>query len=150
MGQYSVVIDANPVAAATAETIIELGSASTDRIRIKEWWCDFDGVTSTAIPVKVEVGRASTGVTTGTTATAEKMDNAAGATTVTAKHTVTTEGAGTMTPYWIKRIHPQGGSFHYQAVLGSELVLAVSTFWRIRVTAAAVVNVTAGVIWEEE
>ncbi len=149
MGLYSVVIDANPLAAATAETVLELASSATDRANIKEWWVDFDGTTSTAVPVKVEIGRASAAVTTATTATAEKADAGQGATSIVAKHTVTAEGAGTMTPYWVKRIHPQGGSFHYQAVLGNELTLALSTFFRIRVTAAAAVNVTAGIIWEE-
>jgi hypothetical protein len=149
MAQYSVVIDGLALVAATAKTVIELGTASTDRAKLIEWWVDFDGVTSTAIPGKVEVGRATAAVTTATTATAEKRDAADGASTVVAKHSTTVEGAGTMTPYWIKRIHPQGGSFHYQAIDGSELVLAVSTFFRIRCTFAAAVNVTAGVIWQD-
>jgi hypothetical protein len=46
------------------------------------------------------------------------------------------------------RVSPTSG-YHYIAPLGQELVLAVSTFWRMRLTAAATVNCTVGVVWEE-
>jgi len=149
MAQYQFSIDANPLAAATAETVLELASGAQDRVKIKRWWVEFDGVTATAVPAKVEVGRFSAAVTTATTGTAGKVDAADGTPAAAVKHTVTAEGAGTPEAgLEIHRVPPTSGLFVIEP-LGEELVLAASTFWRIRVTAAAVVNVTAGVRWEE-
>lgn len=147
-GLYMVSIDAIALTAATAKSVFELAAPSTDRAQIKEWWVDFDGVSSTAVPVKVEVGRFSAAVTTATSVTPSKMDSADGAAAVTTKHSTSTEGAGTASDVAIHRISPTSG-YHYVAPLGNELVVAVSTFFRIRLTAAAAVNATFGVIWEE-
>jgi hypothetical protein len=150
MALYVVTVDAVALAAATAKTIFEIGTAATDRAKIVEWWVDFDGVTSNAVPVKVEAQRASAGVTTATTLAGDKLDGGDGAASATTKHSTTTEGAGTLTAGsgWLKRVHPQGG-FHYQAPLGREVVIPLSAFFRIRCTAAAIVNATFGFIWEE-
>jgi len=145
--QYFLSVDAISLSAATAKSVLEIGSSSAVRVRIKEWWVDFDGVTSTAVPVKVETGRFSAGVTTATSAS-EKMDPADGAPASTVKHSTSTEGAGTADDIMFHRISPTAG-YHYIAPLGQEFVLAVSTFWRMRLTAAATVNATVGVVWEE-
>jgi hypothetical protein len=129
--------------------VLELGTAATDRARVVSWWVEFDGVTSTAVPVDVEVGRFSATVTTATTGTAGKFDAADATPTTVVRHTTSTEGAGTAEAGLEQHhIHPQGGLL-VQYPLGRELVLAVSTFFRIRCTAAAIVNVTAGITWEE-
>lgn len=149
MALYSINIDALALVAATAKSVIELGTPATERALIKEWWVDFDGVTATAIPVKVEIQRFSAAVTTATTLAGDPLQGDPAA-SVLAKHSTTTEGAGTPTAGsgWIKRIPPTSG-FHYLAVEGRELLIPVSAFFRIRITAAAAVNVTAGVVWEE-
>jgi hypothetical protein len=144
---YWTSVDALALSAATAKTALELGTSASNRIRIKEWWVEFDGVSGTAVPVKVEVGRFSAGVTTATSAN-EKFDPADGTAATTAKHSATVEGAGTADDIQFHRVSPTSG-YHYIAPLGQELVLAVSTFWRMRLTAAATVNCTVGVIWEE-
>jgi hypothetical protein len=150
MALYGITIDALALVAATAKTVIELGTTSTDRAKIIQWWVEFDGATSTAVPVKIEAQRFSAAVTTATTLAGDKLDPADGAAATVAKHSTTTEGAGTATAGSgeIHRVHPQGGIL-IQYPLGRELVIPVSAFWRIRCTAAAGVNVTAGVIWEE-
>lgn len=148
MTLYSMSVDAIALVAATAKSIAELGTAATDRARIVEWSVTFDGVTATAVPVKVEVGRFSVAVTTATTFTADKLDPADGAPAAVAKHTTTTEGAGTADDVTIYRVPPTGGLV-MQYPLGREWVLAVSTFWRIRCTAPAGVNATFHVVWEE-
>jgi hypothetical protein len=149
MALYQFSVDAVALVAATAKTVIELGTASTDRAKIVEWWVEFDGVSPTAIPVKVEIGRFSATVTTATTGTPSKLDPAEGAAASVVRHTTTTEGAGTAEAgLAIHRFHPQAGMVH-QSPLGREEVLAVSTFWRVRLTAAAAVNVTVGIVWEE-
>lgn len=148
MATYSMTVDGIALVAATAKTCIELGTASTDRAIIIAWWVEFDGATSTATPVKVEAQRASAAVTTATSLTGEKFDTADGAPSVTSKHTTSTEGAGTLSGGEIHRVHPQGGFFR-EYPLGRELVVPVSAFWRLRLTAAATVNATVGVIWSE-
>lgn len=149
MALYSINIDALALAAATAKSILELGTPAGQRAIIKEWWVDFDGVTATAVPVKVEVQRFSAAVTTATTLAGDPLQGDPAA-VVVAKHSTTTEGAGTATAGsgWLKRIAPTSG-FHYIAVEGRELLIPVSAFFRIRITAAAAVNVTAGIVWAE-
>lgn len=148
-GLYVLSIDAVALSAATAKTLVEIGTPATDRAQIKEWWVEFDGVTAGNTPVKVEIGRFSAGVTTATTLAAEKLDSADGAAAVVAKHSTTVEGAGAINAgSKVHRIPPTSG-YHYVAPMGSEFVIAVSTFWRIRCTAAQAVNATFGVIWEE-
>jgi hypothetical protein len=148
MALYSLSIDAIALVAATAKTIAELATSATDRARIVEWSVTFDGVTPTAVPVKVEVGRFSAAVTTATTLAGAKLDPADGTAATTAKHSTTTEGAGTASDPLLFRVPPTGGLV-IQSPLGREVVLAVSTFWRIRCTAAAGVNVSFHLIWEE-
>lgn len=149
MALYTFTIDGLALVAATAKSVLEIGAGAADRIKIVSWWVEFDGATSTAVPVKVEVGRFSAAVTTATTATEGKLDNAEGAPGAVVKHSTTTEGAGTAeSGIETHRIHPQGGLV-IQYPLGREVVLAVSTFWRIRCTAPAGVNVTAGYTREE-
>jgi hypothetical protein len=148
MALYSMSVDGIALVAATAKSIAELGFSSTNRGRIVSWSVTFDGVTASAVPVKIEVGRFSAGVTTATTFTVDKLDPADGTQTVTAKHSTTTEGAGTADDVEIYRVPPTGG-FVMQFPLGREWVMPVSTFWRIRCTAAAGVNATFCVTWEE-
>lgn len=149
MALYVFAQDQIALVAATAKSVLELGTASTGRIRIVEWWVDFDGVTATAIPVKVEVGHFSAAVTTATTGTVDKLDTADAAAATVVKHSTTVEGAGTIDAGAVNhRISPTSG-YHYIAPLGRERIVAVSTFWRMRLTAAAGVNATVGVIIEE-
>lgn len=141
-------VDAVALVAATAKSIAELGTAAGNRAKIVEWSVTFDGVTASNTPVKVEVGRFSGAVTTATTFTIDKLDPADGTATVTAKHSTSTEGAGTADDIEFYRIPPTGGILK-QYPLGREWVLATSTFWRIRCTAAQNVNATFSVTWEE-
>jgi hypothetical protein len=148
MALYSIAVDGIALGAATAKTVLELGVSANDRVALIAWWVEFDGATSTAIPVKVEAQRASAAVTTATTLTPEKWDAADAAASAVAKHSTSAEGAGTLNGGEIHRVHPQSGFFR-EYPLGRELVLGLSTFWRIRLTAAAAVNATVGAIWNE-
>ena len=148
MGLYWVSVDAIALSAATAKSVFELATSSTVRVRIVDLSIEFDGVTASAVPVKVEYGRFSAGVTTATSITPEKYDPADGASGTTCKHTTTVEGAGTADDIFFRRIPPTSGMYT-QWPLGREPVLAVSTFFRIRLTAAAGVNATFNISWQE-
>jgi hypothetical protein len=145
---YSISIDAIALAAAAAKSVLELGTTATVRAKIIQWWVDFDGVMAGAVPVKVEVGRFSAAVTTATTLAGSKLDPGEGTAATVAKHSTTTEGAGTASDVENHRVHPQSGKL-VQYPLGREWYIGLSGFWRMRLTAAAVVNATVGVIWEE-
>jgi hypothetical protein len=145
---YWVTADAMALTAATAKSVIEISTSSTVHIGIIDWWVEFDGTTSTNTPVKVEVGRFSAAVTTASSYTSSKYDVADGASTATPKTNTSTEGAGTASDVWIHRVSPTSG-FYIQYPLGRELIVANSSFFRIRVTAAQTVNCTAGASWFE-
>lgn len=148
---FLVSADGIALTAATAKTILELKTTSTCDIVIRKWWVEFDGTSSTATPVKIEVGRFSTATTTnGTSPTPTKLNYGGNsiASNVTAGYNTTTEGAGTASDVEIHRVPPTGG-LYIEYSLGTEWVLGASGFWRIRCTAAAGVNATFGIVWEE-
>jgi hypothetical protein len=122
---------------------------------VKEWWVEFDGVTATAVPVKVEVGRFDIAVTTGTALTVGvqgRRDGAAPDPAAIITHTTATEGAGVPVhgtqATEIHRVPPTSG-IYVMYPDGREPLVPVSKFWRIRCTAAAIVNVSFGVVWSE-
>lgn len=148
MALYCVTVDAIALTAATAKSVLELATGANDRARIVQWSVEFDGTSATATPVKVEVGRFSAAVTTATSFTPMKLDAAEGAAAITAKHTATAEGAGTFDAGEIHRVPPTSGMV-LQYPLGREWVVGTSGFWRMRLTAAATVNATVSVTWDE-
>lgn len=148
MALYCVSVDGIALAAATAKSVLELATGANDRCRIVQWSVEFDGTSATATPVKVEVGRFSAAVTTATMITPMKLDAAEGTASITAKHSTSTEGAGTASDYEIHRVPPTSGLV-LQYPLGREWAVGTSGFWRMRLTAAATVNATCTVIWDE-
>jgi hypothetical protein len=138
---YLVSVDNIALVAATPKTLIELATGAK-RIRIVDWSVTFDGTSGSATPVKLEVGRFSAAITTGTSVTPDKFELADGAALVTAKHSATVEGAGTPSGVLIYRVPPTGGIV-MPAPLGRELVVPTSGFWRIRA------NATCHVVFEE-
>lgn len=143
---YSVSVDAIALAAGVAKTALELATPATVRAVLVEWWVDFHGIDPIAVPVKVELMR-GTATITGTAITALKMSDFAPAALVTAKHTATAEGTPTDLLV-VRRWHPQTAN-GLQYPLGREAQIPVSSFLRIRLSAAAAVNATVGMLWEE-
>ncbi len=144
---YSVSVDGIALAAATAKTIAELASPSTRTCKIIDWWVEFDGVAGGNTPVKVELMRGSGGIT-GTTITPLKYgDPNAPAALVTAKHTATVEGTATD----LLESHRWSPTSGLDKLLpqSREPEITFSSFFRIRCTAAQVVNAAFGIIWEE-
>lgn len=148
-------VDAIALTAATGRTICQLATTAAARAEIKEWWVEFDGVTATAVPVKVEVGRFTTVITTGTALTAAvqgRRDGGSPDPACIVTHSVTTEGTSTVTygaqALEIHRVPPTSG-LYVMYPDGREWLLPVSSYWRIRCTAAANVNVAFGVVWAE-
>lgn len=137
------------LAAATAETAIALIGATATKARIIEWGVSFDGVSATGAPVLVRLVRATAdGTGTGATVKAWDPDNPTAA--ATGKHSYSAEPTKESQPLGVWHVHPQAGIV-VQYPLGREPVLdnATTSIVCIEVTADAIVNVTAYIVWEE-
>lgn len=147
---YGVSFDSTALAAATAKTVLELATPATSGLTPVMWWVEFDGVSAAAVPVKVEIGVFTAAVTTATTITPYALNagDRGRASTVTAKTATTVEGAGTPTYVEVHRVSPTAGIV-LQEPLGNEWSIGVSSFLRIRLTAAAAVNATGGIRYQE-
>lgn len=143
---YSITINDVALAAATAKTILELASPSTRKAKIRRWWVNFDGVTASAVPGRVQLIK-KTATITGTALTPRPKDPDMPAALCTAKHTATGEGTdGNI--HEEHRIPPTSG-YDYTYALGEEPELDISDFIAIKCNFAAVVNVSAGIEFEE-
>ena len=116
-------------------------------------WCEldvsFDGTSSTAAPIQIDLYTFTTDGT-GTTGTVEKYG---GSTILSAastfKYNYTVEPSGTVTVIQSFFVHPQTGMV-LQFPLGREYTMAASAFTGIRlVTPGAAANVIVNVIFEE-
>jgi hypothetical protein len=136
--------------AATAETVLALIGSTVVKARLVEWSVDFDGVLTTAEPVRVRLIRLTADDGTRTTTVTEvpwDPDNPT-ANCVGRKHFTAEPTKGDV--IWDKEVHPQGG-FHIQYPLGREPTLdnSASVGFAIECTAAAAVNCVAAMAWEE-
>jgi len=147
---YSVTTEGEEaLAAATAETIIQLRGSTACKAKVIEWGISFDGTSGTAEPVRVRLLRQTTDGT-GTAATEVAWDpdnptaNCAGLNTFSS----TEPTAGEVLAEY--EVHPQTGIV-IQYPLGREPVLdnAATSRIAIEATAPAVVNCSAYLVWEE-
>lgn len=147
---YSVTTEGEEaLAAATAETLLTLIGASATKARIVEWGVSFDGTSASAEPVRIRIVRA-TADGTGTSATIKPWDPDNPTANCTAKHSYTAEPTKESQALVEMDVHPQGGVV-IQYPLGREVVVDNSTgsIVCIEVTAPAVVNAEAYLVWEE-
>ena len=132
--------------AATAKTMIEV--TTTANVPCEWISCEimFDGVTATAVPVKVDFCTyAATG--TGTAYTPKRLGQAVGTSQSTVKVNDTVEPTTpTLLFSWL--VPPTSGIW-YQWPLGRELFQNVSTVQGIRLTAPAGVNAVVNLTIEE-
>lgn len=151
MGEvYSITTEAEEgLAAATAETLLQLRGLTTVRAKIVAWGVSFDGVSATAEPVQVRLLFQTTdGTATGATEVA--INPASPTAVVTGFHSFTVEPtAGGVIEHY--QVHPQGGCLVREYPPGREPVVDKATSSRIgiEVTAPATVNAVAWLQWEE-
>jgi hypothetical protein len=137
------------LAAATAETVLAVLGDAVVRGKIVEWGVSFDGVSSTAEPVRCRIVQITTDGTA-TNATAKIWTNGAPAANCQPRKDYSAEPTKDANPYVDFNIHPQTG-FAIQYPLGRELELPAdgTDGFGIELTAAATVNATAYIVWEE-
>lgn len=138
------------------KTLIQIATPSTQQLRVTEWGISFDGIAA-ATPIQCELIDVNVAATVTAYAAGDIVkynapnDQASLMTLGTTASGFTATAEGTITTARLldyQEISPMG-QFAIQFPLGREPAVAVSRFLRVRVTAAAAVNATAYVTWEE-
>lgn len=151
MPTYAVVTEgAEALAAATAETLLQVRGAATGRARIRRIGVAFDGATATAVPVLIRLLFQTTdGTATGATET--PVDGGAVVAACTSFHSFTAEPtAGGVVCEFL--VHPQGGSWVYEFPdddSAPTLTAATTSRIGLEATAPAIVNARAFMHWRE-
>lgn len=137
------------LAAATAETLVQVRGSASVKTRLLAWGVSFDSTSATAEPVLVRLVRQTTDGT-GTGASEVKNDPDDPAALVTTFHTFSAEPTlGDILEEY--DVFPGGIPFVIQYPLGDEPIIDSDTASRmaIVVTAPAIVNVVAWMRWRE-
>ena len=132
--------------AVTAKTVVQLVSPANHRVKVLGWGVYFDGVNSTATPVRARLVR-QTSAGTMSALTPAKLAPRAESLLCTAQHSATAEPVlGDVVDQAL--IHPQQG-YEVKFTPGQEVIMGGSERLGIECTAPAGVNVTAKIIFEE-
>lgn len=134
------------LAAATAETIIQLVAPTNQRVRVLGWGVFFDGTSATAAPVEVRIVRQTTA---GTASALTPVLNQPASETIqtTAQQDFSAEPTSTDV-LDVVEVHPQGG-YEKWFPPGYEIIMAGGTRLGLECTAPAIVNVRAKIYFEE-
>lgn len=152
-GPIYVLTDSNvALTAGNAKALMMLKAGGTGNVRIVYWQVSFDGTSASAEPVDVQLARFTSDGTTPTTPTVVKMDSTSGGHTVTpSKGHATQPSVGDI--FWEGMVHPQGGrvEVRYDDPATAPVIRTGDTNNRvgIRATAAAAVNCSLTLVWEE-
>lgn len=139
------------LSAATAKSVLGVKSGSAFGVDLKKIRVSFDGVTSTAVPVLVELCYATFATnapgTNSTSVTPAQVYGRTIAHGVTAARNWTSEPTVlTVLDEWL--LTPNGGLAVYDIPLGDTPDCAVSEGFAVRLTAPATVNARATLWWE--
>jgi hypothetical protein len=137
------------LAAATAETVVQLRGSTAVKAKIVEWGVSFDGTSATAEPVRVRLLRQTTDGTSGTAGTevAWDPDNPTANCTSHLDFSAEPAAGDVLADY---EVHPQTGIV-VQYPLGREPTLDNAATSRVGIdcNAPATVNAVAYLVWEE-
>lgn len=160
MGLYFIANGASPTTAAqvavttgtSIKTLLQVKASATNTIKIKEWGISFDG-SAAATPIKVELLETDVAATVTASAAADiaKLDGSAlsggdpttnliPVGTTSTGYTSTAEGTITSVRMFDVQFIAPTNQYVKQFPLGTEPVIQISKFGRIRVTAGAAVN----------
>ena len=132
---------------AVAKTILQLVAPSSQRVALLGFAVAFDGVSSTAEPVQVEILRQTSAGTSSAGTPVKDDDSITDALRTTSRITFTVEptSGDVLRRY---NVHPQTG---FERVFGpdEEIIIGGSDRLGIRCTAPVGVNVTGHMIFEE-
>ena len=134
------------LAAATAKTVVRVTAATNHPVKILGWGIYFDGISASAQPVQVRA-RKSTTAGTSTAVTIRKINATAGTIQTTSGKNFTAEGTDSDI-LDIVEVHPSSG-YEVKYPVGQEPVITGGERFGLKVTAPAVVNCEAKIIFEE-
>lgn len=143
---YSINVDQSATGT-SARTILQLVMATGTTGRLVDFAMTFDGTTSTATPVLVQLMR-QTSAGTSSSVTPVKLDPNDTATSATAGKTFTSTDPTASDVLYEWRIPPTSGIV-MQFPLGREVLIRGGGRLGLVVTAAATVNATAQMTWAE-
>ena len=134
------------LAAATAETVVQIVPAANHPVKLLGWAVSFDGTSVTAEPVTCELCRQDTAGTSSALTPNEKTDF--NITLQTAARTDFTAEPTTSTVIERREVHPQSG---YEKIypFGQEPMVQNTERFGIRITAPAIVNAVGELTFEE-
>lgn len=136
MHRYNVMSGDENLAAATAETMIQIVTGATRKAKIVGFTLSFPSVTSTDAPAKVEFLLQTT-AGTASAATPVALDQSDPAAIFTAQKTVTAEPTASTVIRTFK-VTPVGGTIVMDMeAMGQDITMAVSTRVGMRVTSPA-------------
>lgn len=134
------------LAAATAETVLQLVAAANHKVAVLGWGIFFDGIAVTAEPVQVVLMRQSDAGTM-SALTCKQTQTAAETIQTTAQHTATAEPSSSDI-LDVLEVHPQSG-FEIKFPPGHEIWVNGGTRLGIVCTSPAIVNARAKMFFEE-
>lgn len=157
MAKYTATIAAGSavaLAAATAKTVLSIRAPAARSVRLLEWAVSFDGVTASAVPVKVELvnytGASGTPGTNSTTVTPLQVDGLVAQTVVVVAASGWTTEPTALAALKVIYITPNGGTFVFQNMPGDgEVPAAANQGFGVRCTAPAIVNVLGYMKFED-
>jgi hypothetical protein len=157
-GAMPTTAELQPVTTGTSiKTMLQIATPSTRGIRVVEWGISFDG-SAAATPIRCELIDTATVAATVTAHVAAGVqpydDPGAPASLMTLGTTATgytASGEGTITATRTGDVQLVAPTTQYVKMwpLGREFRVAASRFLRVRVKAAAAVNATCYVVWDE-
>jgi hypothetical protein len=136
------------------KTMLQLATPSTTDIRVVEWGCSFDGTPNALSLELIQTDVAATVTAHVASGVQPFNDPNAPATKLTlgtaaTGYTATAEGTITATRYLDGAKFLSSNTYEKMWPLGHEPRIPISKFLRIRVTAAAAVNMRCYLVWKE-
>ena len=149
MPLYTAIVQAEVIATAATETLVQIVTGATRQAKIKEWGISFDGTSPTATPIRVDLLRQTTAGTSSSLTIIEN-DPTGPAPISTALQDFSAEPSASDV-LWSEYITPAGGFDRVQLPLGEEIVVDVSTRLGLRavVPTGSNCNATAYIKFEE-
>lgn len=146
MGLYVVHSRNEALAAATAETLLQVVAAATKRVQVRAWGISFDGVTASNVPGDIELLR-QTSAGTASAFTVVKFDEAEPAALASAQNQFTVEPSAGDILHPVQ-LTPNGGVFEVDYGDDGPWVAASGRIG-IRANFANIVNVSAWLKFKE-
>lgn len=135
------------LAAATAKTVLQLTAPANQRLMVKRWGIYFDGISATAEPVVIKLIKQSTAGSGGTSQSPVIISAGSETLQATGLYGITSEPTTTAVQD-VFELHPQMGWQEF-IPLDQGFPILGGTRLGITVTAPAIVNCMAKIIYEE-